>query len=73
MADGQRLPMETQIMAETTMLDQQSASIFAHQTNIDRYRRILGAELTFGERRYVERCLAEEQAALVNFLEISSH
>lgn len=50
--------------AETTVSDQPRASIFDHQANIDRYRRMLETELTFGERRFVKRCLAEEEAAV---------
>jgi hypothetical protein len=37
---------------------------FAHRANIDRYRRILETQLTAEERRFLERRLAEEQAAL---------
>jgi len=37
---------------------------FAHQANIDRYRRILATHLTTHERAFVERRLAEEQSAL---------
>ena len=37
---------------------------FAHQTNIERYRRILATHLTVEERRFVERRLNEEQTAL---------
>ncbi|HEX2215872.1 MAG TPA: hypothetical protein VHG27_04140 [Xanthobacteraceae bacterium] len=38
--------------------------IFAHRENIKRYRRLLKTKLTFDERRYIERRLAQEQAAL---------
>jgi hypothetical protein len=37
---------------------------FAHQANIDRYRRILNTFLTLQERSFVEVRLAEERAAL---------
>jgi hypothetical protein len=37
---------------------------FVHRTNIAKYRRILGTYLTPEERQFVERRLAEEQAAL---------
>jgi hypothetical protein len=37
---------------------------FIHLANITRYQRILGTYLTAEERRFVERRLAEEQAAL---------
>jgi len=37
---------------------------FVHRMNIARYQRILGTYLTAEERRFVERRLAEERAAL---------
>jgi hypothetical protein len=37
---------------------------FAHRANIERYRKILKTYLTTEERGFVERRLAEEQAAL---------
>ena len=37
---------------------------FAHRANIARYQKILATYLTSEERRFVERRLAEEQAAL---------
>lgn len=37
---------------------------FAHRMNIAKYERILATELTADERCFVERRLAEEQAAL---------
>jgi hypothetical protein len=37
---------------------------FVHRENIARYGRILATYLTAEERRFVERRLAEEQAAL---------
>jgi hypothetical protein len=36
----------------------------AHRANIDRYRRLLKTHLTDGERQFVERRIAEEEAAL---------
>jgi hypothetical protein len=42
----------------------QNAFLFAHQANIDRYQRILQTQLTAEERHFVERFLAEQQAAL---------
>ena len=38
--------------------------LFAHQANIDRYQGILQTQLTAEERRFVERSLAEQQAAI---------
>ena len=52
------------MVAETKVFDQRGALLFAHQANIDRCRRILDTELTVGERRFIKRCLAEEEAAL---------
>ena len=42
----------------------ETAQQFVRQTNIAKYRRILGTYLTAEERHFVERRLAEEQAAL---------
>jgi hypothetical protein len=42
----------------------ETAEQFARRANIVKYRRILGTYLTTEERRFVERRLAEEQAAL---------
>jgi hypothetical protein len=36
----------------------------AHKTNIEKYRRILETHLTAEERRFVERRLDEERAAV---------
>ena len=47
-----------------TMAEKQNNLSFAHRTNIERYRRILETYLTADERRFVERRLNEEQAAL---------
>jgi hypothetical protein len=45
----------------------ESAERFAHRANIARYQKILATYLTVEERRFVERRLAEEQAALQQF------
>jgi hypothetical protein len=37
---------------------------YAHRLNLARYRRLLATHLTAEERRFVERRVAEEQAAL---------
>jgi len=42
----------------------ETADQFAHRANITRYQKILATYLTAEERRFVERRLAEEQAAL---------
>jgi hypothetical protein len=42
----------------------QKALLFAHRTNIERYRKILEKSLTTEEQRFLECRLAEEQAAL---------
>jgi hypothetical protein len=36
---------------------------YAHRQNLARYRRLLDTDLTAEERRFVERRVAEEQAA----------
>ncbi len=41
-----------------------AAASFAHQENIERYKRILRTHLTDIERVFIQRRLAEEQAAL---------
>jgi hypothetical protein len=38
--------------------------IFARRTNVERYRRMLETPLTVAERLFVERRLAEEEAAV---------
>lgn len=43
--------------------DIQNNLLFAHKTNIERYRRILQTHLTPEERFFVERRLNEEQTA----------
>ena len=40
---------------------------FVRRANIERYQKILATYLTAEERRFVERRLAEEQAALQQF------
>lgn len=46
------------------MLDQDFARICAHRNNLSRYRRLLKTRLSDIERQFIERRLAEEQAAL---------
>ena len=46
------------------ILRMETADQFAHRTKITRYQKILATYLTAEERRFVERRLAEEQAAL---------
>jgi hypothetical protein len=45
-------------------LRMETADQFAHRANIARYQKILATYLTAEERRFVERRLAEERAAL---------
>lgn len=45
-------------------LRMETADQFAHRAKITRYQKILATYLTAEERRFVERRLAEEQAAL---------
>jgi hypothetical protein len=44
--------------------DFDGAMMSAHQKNIERYQGLLDAYLTERDRRFVERRVAEEQAAL---------
>ncbi|MBW7970394.1 hypothetical protein [Bradyrhizobium sp. BR 10289] len=46
------------------MIDDQLALLCAHRSNIGRYRRLLKTELTKFERRFIERRLSEERAAI---------
>jgi hypothetical protein len=46
------------------MLDQDLARIRAHRNNLSRYRGLLKTKLSDVERQYIERRIAEEQAAL---------
>jgi hypothetical protein len=46
------------------MLDLDFARIRAHRNNVARYRRLLKTRLSDLERQFIERRLAEEQAAL---------
>jgi hypothetical protein len=48
------------------MTDIQAAKIQAHRKNIQRYRTLLGSALTYAERRYLERRIAQEQTAMDN-------
>lgn len=43
----------------------QNSLIYAHQTNIARYHRLLKTVLTDHEREFIERRLGEEKDALV--------
>lgn len=46
------------------MLDLNLARIRTHRNNVSRYRRLLKTKLSDLERQFIERRLAEEQAAL---------
>ena len=46
------------------MSQEDPAVSFAHRENIERYKRILRTHLTEDERVFIQRRLAEEQAAL---------
>ena len=48
-------------------LRMETAEQFAHRANIARYQKNLATYLTAEERSFVERRLAEEQAALQQF------
>jgi hypothetical protein len=52
--------------------DIQNNLSFAHETNIKKYQKILQTHLTTEERRFVERRLNEEQAALEDLTGTSS-
>ena len=46
------------------ILRRETAAQFAHKANMARYQKILATYLTAEERRFIERRMAEEQAAL---------
>jgi hypothetical protein len=46
------------------MFFRETTQQYAHRQNIARYRRLLDTKLTADERRFVERRVAEERAAL---------
>jgi hypothetical protein len=47
-----------------TMFEESLARIRTHRNNIHRYRRLLRTELSDLERDFIDRRIAEEQAAL---------
>jgi hypothetical protein len=47
--------------------------VFAHRTNIERYRRLLKTHLTVIEREFVERRLGEEERALMEIAQSAAH
>jgi hypothetical protein len=47
-----------------TMIDETLAQFRAHRQNINRYRSLLQTNLTEFERRFIERRIAEEEAAV---------
>jgi len=47
-----------------TMFEENLARIRTHRNNIHRYRRLLQTELSDLERDFIERRMADEQAAL---------
>ena len=46
------------------MMDDKFALLRTHRNNIDRYRRLLKTQLTELERRFIEKRLSEEEAAM---------
>ena len=46
------------------MTEEEIVRLRTHRNNIDRYRRLLEAELSEAERHYLERRLSEEQSAM---------
>jgi len=53
------------------MLDEKLALFRAHRNNIHRYRRLLETKLSSLERQFIERRLAEEEAALADLSSIA--
>lgn len=48
----------------TAMIEANSERIRAHEANLDRYCHLLLTELTSDERRYLHKCIDEEQEKL---------
>ena len=46
------------------MIDENLARLRAHRQNIDRYRRLIQTNLSVLEQDFIERRIAEEEAAL---------
>jgi hypothetical protein len=46
------------------MIEENLARLRTHRNNIHRYRRLLATRLSDVERRFIERRLSEEQAAI---------
>jgi hypothetical protein len=46
------------------MIDFKTAQVLRHQQNINRYCRLLATELTYLERQYLHKRIAEEYAQL---------
>lgn len=44
--------------------DYEATALWVHRANIERYRKILRTYLTAEETRFIDRRIAEEQAAL---------
>jgi hypothetical protein len=57
---------QTRLWVETMSSELRNALLFAHRTNIDRYRRLLTTYVTVNEREFVERRVSEEEEALQN-------
>lgn len=49
--------------------DTREAFIFAHRTNIARYRSLLRTNITVIEREFIERLIEEEEKALLKFIQ----
>jgi hypothetical protein len=46
------------------VLDETAARMLAHRRNIDRYRGLLRSQLSASERDFIDRRIAEEEAAI---------
>jgi hypothetical protein len=49
---------------DSALIDDRLARLRAHRNNIHRYRRLLKTKLSDVERRFIERRLSEERAAM---------
>ena len=55
------------------MTDEKLARLRAHDSNINRYRRLLKTNLSDIERRFLERRLSEERSAVESLVSSRSH
>ena len=61
------MPQRKQAQRAVSQIDVSIA--FVHRANIARYKWLLTTDLIDGDRRQIEKCLAEEEASLLKLAE----